>query len=73
MNDALNFKDNVWSEFVISNIQCEQSTVALESTQNKIDKNVHGKSTKYDNAIKIAQSRYENRIPFSNMKGFFFF
>ena len=45
------------------------SRVALESTHNKIDENVHGKSTKYDNEIKIAQLRCENRRPFSIMNG----
>ena len=33
------------------------SRVALESTQTKIDKNVHGTTTKYDNAISITQFR----------------
>ena len=40
----------------VSSALFNASRVASESTQNKIDKNEYGKSTKYEDAIKIAHS-----------------
>ena len=45
--------------------------VNLQSRQNKIDKNIYGASTKYDNAIKTAQSSaVKIEIPFAILKAF---
>ena len=74
------FAGKQWIVFLISKIMSDlnllsvffnASRFALESSQNKIDKNEYGKSTNCDNDIKIAHSK--NKIPFSNMKltGFF--
>ena len=50
------------------------SRVALESMQNKIDKNEYGKSTKYDSAIKIAHSSaVKLEYPLPILKAFFQF
>ena len=46
----------ILSELNLLSVLFNASRVALESTQNKIDKNEYDKSNKYDNAITIAHS-----------------
>ena len=73
MNHALTFKDNDCLDLLSALFNT--SRVALEATQNKVDRNESGKSIrKYDNAIKIAHSSTVKIVyPFPIMKSVFCF